>query len=212
MPKRLISVDQPQLPIAPDIYDPRWQNQYNNIQRTFYARIGNAVNAMVGRYGGQYLETPNGLFYNMVDQTFSLANTAYPVEFHTTYLSNGILRNVDHTVSVLYPGIYSFQYSGQAVSSTAKDKNLYLWINRNGTDIGFSTHVYTVSGNGQYLVVEWNFLIDLQAGDTISLKVLVDDITLRLDAVPAAGHPGVPSSVLAINLVSLLPDTLPTPP
>ena len=212
MAKHLLSIDQPQLPIPPEVYDVQYQNKLNNVQRLFYNRLSNNMNALVGTNGGQYVECPNGLFYNTVQQTFALPNTAYPVVYNQTYLGSGITLANSSKITIGVPGVYSFNYSGQLLSSSGSAKNFYLWIARNGTNISYSTHTYTLSANSQYLVITWGFNIDLQTGDYIQLMAEVDNVDLKLAVTTAGVHPGGASSVLAVNYSSMLPNTLPTLP
>lgn len=212
MIRRLPLIDPPILGVGPDIYDVQYQNRLNNLQRMFYNRLTNVVNATLGRAGGQYIDMPNGLFYNDATQTFALANTAYEVVFNHTYLSNAVSIQDSSKVVVMTPGVYNFQYSGQISSGSSSHKDIYFWIRRNGQDIGYSTRAYTLSSNNDYHTADWNFNIDLLEGDHIAIVAAVSDVALRLAAVAAAVHPGVASSVMTVNYVSSLPDTLPVAP
>ena len=205
----------PVLPIAPTQYSQQYQDQYNNVLRIYFNQMVGVVGTLTGVQGGQYIDCPQGLFFNTADQTFAATNTAYPVVYNQTYLSHGVSLASGSTsrVTVSVGGIYNFQYTGQILSTNSSAKNIYVWISRNGTDIGYSTRAKTVSSNNQYTDVSWNFNIDLQAGDYIELKASVTDTALRFDAETATSpHPGIPSSVLTVNFIAPLPSTLPTPP
>jgi len=181
----------------------------------FFEQLVNIVASLIGRNGGQYVECPNGLFFNTGEQFFAVVNTAYPVAYNQTYLNNAVALQSGSTsrIQVDVSGIYNFQYTGQAISENSSAKSIYLWIKRNGVDIGYSTRANTISANNQYLELQWAFNIDLQAGDYIELEVSVTDTALHLHAETAtAPHPGIPSSVMTVNYISPLPDTLPTPP
>ena len=206
-------IEPPALPLGTDVYQRPYQDQLNNVHRLFYNRLTTVVNAVVGTYGGQYVDMPNGLFYHMDTQTLPLANTGYPVEFDTTYLGSGV-SVVDTTkLTVAVPGVYNFQYSGCAKSTNASSKNVFLWIVRNGVTIGYSTNAYTLSGNGTYGIIAWNFSIDMQAGDYIQLYWSATDVNVSLVAeAPTSPHPGIPASVCAVLYVGPLPAILPTPP
>jgi hypothetical protein len=205
----------PALPLAPEQYDRKYQDQLNNVQRLFYNRLGASLNATFGDAGGQYIDCPNGLFFNTADQTFAATNTAYPVVYNQTYLSSNVRLKSGSTsqIETLVGGVYNFQYSGQLLSTNASAKNVFLWIKRNGTNIGYSTHAYTLAANGEYRQVNWNFNIDMQEGDYLELEAATTDTTVRLDAEAATTpHPGIPSSVMTVNFIAPLPATLPTPP
>ena len=210
---RLRPVAQPRLPSAPIGYAPQYHEQYSNVLRLFFDRLINTVSAVIGRNGGQYVECPNGLFFNTGDQFFAAPNTGYPVEFNQTYLHNAVDLTSSTRAVISVSGVYNFQYTGQVLSSSSSAKTIYIWIRRNGTNIGYTTRATTVAANSQYSPVTWNFDIDMQAGDYLELMASVTDINLHLESEAAAGaHPGIPSSVLTVNYISPLPETLPTPP
>lgn len=205
----------PNLPLSPGQFDTRYQDGLNNVFRLYFNRISGTFQNILGPDGGQYIDCPNGLFFNTADQTIAAINTAYPVDFSATYLNNAIALQTGSTskIEVTISGVYNFQYSGQIKTSSASDKNLYLWISRNGTDIGYSTHAWTFHDNNHYAEISWNFNIDLAAGEYIELKIAADSTAIRLDAEAATSpHPGIPSSVLAVNFIAPLPDPRPTPP
>lgn len=205
----------PNLPLSPEIWDARYQDQFANVIRLYFSRIQNVTQNLLGTNGGQFIDCPNGLFFNTIDQTFAAINTAYPVEFNATYLNNAVALQAGSTskVEVSVNGVYNFQYSGQIKTTSSADKNLYLWIARNGVDIGYSTHAWTFHDNNHYAEISWNFNIDLAAGEYIELQIASDSTAIRLDAEAAtAPHPGIPSGVLAVNFIAPLPDPRPTPP
>ena len=208
----------PPVPTLPDpeaVYSDRNVRSSNGLVRTFMLRLTGALQSLFGPNGGQYIDCPNGLFFNTADQTFAVINTAYPVVFNATYLSNAVQLQSGSTsrVEALVSGIYNFQYSGQVLSSSGSAKELAIWIRRDGTDIGYSTRVFTDSDNNHRNTTSWNFNIDLQAGQYIEIVAAVTSTDLWLDAAAAASPaPAVPSSVMSVNFISPLPAVLPTPP
>lgn len=205
----------PNLPYAPPQWSPQYQEQFNNVLRLYFNRLSHATQYLLGPNGGQYVDCPNGLFFNTVDQTFAATNTGYPVVFNATYLSNAVKLQTGSTskIEVSIGGIYNFQYSGQLLSTNSSAKDVFIWIKRNDITIGYSTHAYTLTGNGEYLEISWNFNIDLDVGEYLELEIAATDTNVRLDAVAATSpHPGIPSSVMAVNFISPLPDPRPTPP
>jgi hypothetical protein len=205
----------PRLPTANEVYTRQDQELFNNALRLYFNQMSNGVQSIAGVNGGRYVDCPNGLFFNTATQTFATTNTAYPVVFNTTYLSNAVQLQSGSTsrVEALVGGIYNFQYSGQVLSSSGSAKELAIWVRRDGTDIGYSTRVFTDSDNGHRNTKSWNFNIDLQAGQYIEIIAAVTSTDLWLDAqVAASPKTGVPSSVLTVNYVSPLPAVLPTPP
>jgi hypothetical protein len=205
----------PNLPLSPQLWDARYQDQFANVIRLYFSRLQNITQNLLGPNGGKYIDCPNGLFFNTADQTFAAANTAYPVVFNATYLNNAVALQSGSTsrIEVSIGGVYNFQYSGQLLSTNSSSKTVYLWIKRNNITIGYSTHAYTLSSNNEYTEISWNFNIDLDVGEYLELEVAATDTNVRLDAVAAtAPHPGIPSSVMAVNFVAPLPNPRPTPP
>lgn len=212
---QISQIANPALPLATQQYDRQYQDQFNNVLRLFFTRASTTLNLLTGDAGGQYVDCPNGLFFNTAEQTFALANTAYPLAFNATYLSSNVqlVSGSTSKIEVLVSGVYNFQYLGQMLSENSSAKSLYIWISRSGTDIGYSTRANTLAANGEYAEASWAFNIDLQAGQYIELKAAVTDTGMHIHAEPSNGvHTGIPSSVLTVNFIAPLPETLPTPP
>jgi len=205
----------PSLPLPDQSYNHTTQDQHNSSLRNFFLKLQSVLSNLLGPNGGQFIDRPNGLFFNTSDQTLVATNTAKAVDFTSTYLSNAVKVNAG-TLSRIYvtvSGVYNFQFSGQLRSSDASAKQVYLWIVRNGTDIGYSTHQYTLSGSNVHLNVAWNFNIDMNDGDYLELEWASDSTAVTMEATAAAGaHPGIPSAVMAVSYVAPLPDVIPTPP
>jgi len=205
----------PVLPHATVEYAQQYQDQHNSVLRLYFNQLNNVVGSVTGAFGGQYVDCPNGLFFNTVDQNFAVINTGYPVVYNATYLHNGVALKSGSTsqIQVSVSGVYNFNYTGQVHSDSASAKTLFLWIRRNGTDIGYSTRAETVTTNNGYTGINFGFDIDLAAGEYVELVAATTDTTLHLfGAAASPPHPGIPSSVLSVNFIAPLPDPRPTPP
>jgi len=205
----------PRLPTANEVYTRQDQELFNNALRLYFNQLSNGVQSIAGLNGGRYVDCPYGLFFNTADQTFAAANTAYPIVYDQTYLNNAVALQSGSTskIEVTVSGIYNFQYSGQLESTNSSSKDFFLWIRRDGTDIGYSTRAYSISGSNDYKTISFSFDIDLQAGQYIELIAAASDTSLNIGADTATSpHPGIPSSVMTVNYISPLPDILPTPP
>jgi hypothetical protein len=213
MSGNLTQIEPPALPLGTEQYQRPYQDQLNNVHRLFYNRLTNIVNAVLGSNGGQYIDCPNGLFFNTADQTLAVINTAYPVVFNTTYLNNAVNVVSSSRITVTVGGVYNLQYTGQILTTSASSKTLYLWVRRNGTNIGFSTRAYTLDVNNSLSEITFAFNIDLDADEYVELVVSKDALGIQLEAQTAsAPHPGIPSSVLSVNFIAPLPVPRPTPP
>lgn len=210
---RLQKIPPPALPYAAPAYTPTYIDQLLKVLRLYFNRVSDVLNTVIGVNGGQYIDCPNGLFFNTVDQTFAAANTPYMVVFNQTYLNNAVSLADSSQIVISIGGIYNVQYSGQILTSNASAKTIYLWIRRNGTDIGYSTRAYTVTANNNQSTIAWSFDLDLDVGDYVELVVSTTDTAVKLEGVVAtAGHPGIPSSVLSVNFIAPLPNPRPVAP
>ena len=205
----------PALVNAPVKYEQMNFAQNNTLIRTFFLKLTNIFSNLLGPAGARYISRPHGLFFSLVTQNLAVADTATPIEFEETYLSEFIEVNAgtETRIYAKVDGVYNFQFSGQLTSTNSSSKVVYVWIVRNGIDIGYSTHAYTISGSGTAVEISWNFNIDLQADDYIEFEWASADTAVSLTAVaPVTPHPGIPSAVCAVSYVAPLPINLPTPP
>lgn len=218
--ERLVQkVQPPALPIPKAGPLKQYLDDLNNILRLFFNLVANAVNNVFGELGGRFLDVPNALYFSTVDQPIAVVDTPQVVTFNQTYLQSGFELNggSNSQITATYSGVYNFQFIGQLSSGSASAKNIYLWITRNGTDLGYTAREFVLQGSGEIDEVIWNFNLDLAAGEYVEMTWVSDDINVTMATVPpavspATPHPGVTSAVLTINFISALPEVRPTPP
>lgn len=203
----------PELPVAGVVYSGQLVNQTNGSLRMFFVRLMSNLRALFGPAGARFIDSPNGLFFSTAAQTLAATNTGYAVTFNQTYLNNSVSIASSSRVTCAIGGIYNFQFSAQAKSTSGSSKHIFLWLKRSGTDIGYSTRQTTMSGSGQHIPLSWSFSIDMSANQYIEFMWAADSTSVTLEAVTSTSpHTGIPSAVLAVNFVAPLPETLPTPP
>ena len=213
----LNQVAAPNLPLAPTAYEPRYQDQVNNVLRLYFNRL-DAILAQLRTSDDidpSNVNFPNGLFFNTADQTLAAINTGYPITFNQTYLNNFVALQAASTskIEVAVDGVYNFQLSAQLKSTNASAKDVQIWIRRNNVTIGYSGHRYTVEGSDNHMNVVWIFDIDLAANEYIEMYWAADNTNVTMEAIPAsAPYPAVASAVMAVNFIARLPDPRPTPP
>jgi hypothetical protein len=214
--ERLVQkVQVPALPIPKESPLKQYLDDLNNILRLFFNLLANAVNNVFGDLGGRFLDVPNALYFSTVDQPIAVVNTAQVVTFNQTYLESGFSINgaSNSQITATYGGVYNFQFTTQIVSGSASSKTIYLWISRDGTDLGYTAKDVVLSGSADVNEATWNFNLDLAAGEYVEMKWSSDDIDASLNSEAASTpHPGVASAVVTINFISALPETRPTPP
>jgi len=207
MPNEIDKVATPALPLAPEGYERPYMDQNSNVLRLFFNRLVNSLNTLLSTEdGGKFLYMPRGLFYSTTDQSATVVNTGYPVEFENTYIGNGVsIAGADNTqITVTADGVYNFQVTLQTDHAGGSDSTITTWINKNGTDQPYGGQQQTVKGNSVHAVY-WNFSIDLTAGQYIEMYWATDDTNLSLDTQTAASpHPGIPSAIVAVSFVSNL--------
>lgn len=210
---RLQKIASPNLPLAPREYGAQYQDQLNNVLRLYFGLIDSSINNITGGNGGQYIDCPNGLFFDLGTYSPAAINTGYPLEFKAPYLSNAVSVVDDTKITVSVGGVYNFQYSSAVTSTNSSLKTVWVWIVRNGTPVGYSTNEYTISGSGTDTIISWNFNIDLDVGEYIQMYWGASDVNVTIGTTaPAAPHPGIPANVIAVNFIAPLPVPRPTPP
>jgi len=195
----------PALPNASASYEASAQNAFADVLRLYFNRLDCDLTALGDSLGGAQLNIPTALYYDTTQQTAATINTAYKLKFGNTYFQNGIAVSGTGgtTFTVTKPGIYNFQFSRQMWSTSASSKEIQVWIRKNGTDVGYSGHAYTIHDNTSHQVAQWNFNIDLGANEYIEMMWATDDIDFYFDPEAASSpYPGIPSTVIAINLIS----------
>jgi hypothetical protein len=211
----LTPVEPPRLATPEKEYRMGWFFDHVNVLRLYFNRVGSLVNNLIGRHGGRFLDTPNGLFWDNADQPLGAVGVAQPIRFNQTYLNTGVSINGATTseITVEHSGVYNFQFSGILRSGSSSSKLAFVWIRRGGVDVGYTAREYSLSGSGKEIEVNWDFIIDMQAGQNIQMMWSGDDTDLLFDAVaPTVPHPGIPSAVVAVTFVSALPEQLPVAP
>ena len=197
-------------------YDAETQRQLIRVLEVYFNQLDSQtpIQAEYFKGRGDELTVPTALYYSTQDQTVAVINTAYDLTYNNVYYENELTLTNNKEIYATRSGIYNFQLSAQLFSASSNAKTMQVWINRDGTDIGFSAHGYTVSDNGAYEEVNWNFNIDVAAGSYIKIRYASDNTDLKFDSTAASSpYPGIASAVMAVNFVSSTRGfTIATPP
>jgi hypothetical protein len=142
-----------------------------------------------------------GSFYDTTTQTAAVINTAYGITFNTTDLSYGVTRGSPTSrIYIDRPNVYNVQFSAQVDKTAGGVGLVWIWLRKNGVNVPDSSGQIRIQGNNAELVVGWNYIIELNAGDYIELMWEVDDTSVILLADPASAvHPSVPSIILTVT-------------
>ena len=197
-------------------YDAETQRQLIRVLEVYFNQLDSQtpLQAEYFKGRGDELTVPSALYFSTQDQTAALVDTAYDITYNNVYYENELTLTSSKEIYATRSGIYNFQLTAQVLSSNSSAKTIEIWINRDGTDIGYSARGYTSDLNGGFFTINWAFNIDVDAGSYIKLRWAVDDTALKLDSTAAsAPYPGTSSVVMAVNYVSSTRGfTIATPP
>ena len=197
-------------------YDAETQRQLIRVLEVYFNQLDSQtpLQAEYFKGRGDELTVPTALYFSTQDQAPVVVDTAYDLTYNNVYFENELTLTNSKEIYATRTGIYNFQLSAQLFSSSSNAKTMQIWINRDGTDIGFSAHAYTISANSAYEEVNWNFNIDVAAGSYIKIRYASDDTDLKFDSTAASSpYPGIASAVMAVNFVSSTRGfTIATPP
>lgn len=143
----------------------------------------------------------HGNFYDTTTQTAAAINTAYPITFNSTSLSEGVyIGTPTSRIYVDRVGAYNFQFSAQLNKSSASAKSIYIWYRLNGVDAPYSATAVTLAGSSSATVAAWNFVLEMNAGDYFELVWSTDDTGCVIQAVASSSPvPNIPSVILSVT-------------
>jgi len=144
-----------------------------------------------------------GIFAKTADTSPAAINTAYPITFDTTRLSNGVVIG-GTTSQIIVPesGLYQFNATVQFISNSGVDKNIWVWFRKNGTDIADSARLVTTSVNGAYTPISLNEAVSLAASGYVELVYAANSTNVTIDAVASTAFaPSAPAVVLEVTQV-----------
>lgn len=173
----------------------------------FYKKNGNtyAIKDSVGSNPspvGYY-----GAFQDTLSQTLPLANTAYPIKARITDLSNGVFL-ADSTRFVFNnAGIYNLQWSGQFQNTDNAVQDARVWVRKNNVDIIGTTGLISIhqkksASEYGHNVAGWNFLLDVNAGDTLQFYWSATSTSVSLEYYPIGTVPPSPTTASMVVTIT----------
>ena len=204
----------PALPNAGPTYTQGFQDQFSRILRLYFNQLANAINSLIGRFGGRHLETAYGAFHEESNQYAALVSTAYPIRVGVSSLSAGVsVAGVPPTrITVEYSGVYNIQFSLQLSNPDTQLHLVGVWLSKNGTNVPATETLYSIpsshGGAPGRLGAALNYMVKLDAGDYLELLWATDNtqvfIEYRAPQV-APERPAIPSAIITMQFVSALP-------
>jgi hypothetical protein len=150
-----------------------------------------------------------GAFQDNVTQTAVASNVGYAMILRTVDLSNGITVVTNGTnltrITFANTGIYNLQFSSQFQNTDNAEHDVTIWLRLNGTDVAGSAGFVQVPkrksagvGNEGHVVVSWNYLLSVVAGQYYELMWSTTDHTHITMQFYAGGSP--PPSAASVIL------------
>lgn len=150
-----------------------------------------------------------GAWQDTTTQSAAASNTGYAMKFNTVDLSNGVsvVTNGSDLTRITFAntGIYNLQFSAQFQNSSALDEDVTIWLRMNGVDVagssGFVAVIAKHAGTDGHVIVSWNYLLDVVAGQYYELIWSTTNHTSITMQFYAAGSPP-PSAASVIATVT----------
>jgi hypothetical protein len=152
-------------------------------------------------YTPQIEDNRHGSFYDTTTQTAAVINTAYPITFNSTDITDGVyIGTPTSRIYVDRINTYNFQFSAQLNKSSASSKHVYIWYRVNGVNAANSAGKVNLSGNDAAVIAAWNYVLKLNAGDYFELVWSTDDTGCKIEAFGASAPvPAIPSVILTVT-------------
>ena len=185
----------PNLPVAPNEYERRYQDQLSNILRLFFTGLSNKVNSPL----------PHGSFYDTTTQTNPVANQVNLMQVNSVYDAGtqyGVKKDTTK-IFITQTGVYNIQFSAQLDKTGGSASDVFIWIRVNGQNVAHSATKIVIDGPNNEIVAAWNWVLTLEEGDYIELAWQSPDTAVVLAAAAASGNiPEIPSVIITVTWVS----------
>ena len=144
-------------------------------------------------------------FHDTTTQNAAAINTAYAITFNTTDIASGIrIGSPTSRVIVNDAGVYNFQFSIQATTTSASSHDMSVWARVNGTAVPDSATRVEFKGSGSDKVLAWNFVLSMAANDYFELMWSVTDTAINIISLATiAPAPAIPSIILTVCEVTI---------
>lgn len=217
MAKTLRATVAPSLPVAPAHYEARYQDQFSNVLRLYFAQQDNFTQALLENSGGRYISAPHIFLSNSTSQYAGGDNTPTLVQWDTEDAIEGFIRNSD-SATPRWSGAYRIDYRLLLENNDATKHNVWVWavITHDGTaaNAAHSCSKFSIPANS-YADATGFIQIDLLGGDKIQLFWATDKAAVSggatgvwMDAYTAStspfSRPSIPSTYGSITFVSEL--------
>jgi hypothetical protein len=174
-------------------------NAIGNIAGGNIAVTGNVNGTGLTLTGNITSQVTYGAFYSNVTQTNSNVGNAIPITYNNISIQNGVVIVANTEITIRKTGIYNIQFSVQLEKTSSGTSEIYIWLDKNGTNVPDSGGQVELDGNGAKSVSSWNYVVSATANDYYRLMWLSASADVQHTAIVASGQiPAVPSVILTV--------------
>lgn len=199
----------PNLPLAPDVWDARYQDQFANVLRLYFNGLQNITQNLLGPNGGRFMNTPHGGWSSDSDQVAVSTTAAYAVTFDVTDVADSVYLANSSRMTTTYAGVYNLQFSIQFSNTDTQIHDVDVWAAVNGTNLANSNSRFSVpnrhGGVDGHLIAALNLFLTMQANDYVELYWHTDNTNVYIEQINAASsptRPATPSVIATMSFVS----------
>lgn len=184
----------PNLPVAGETYERRYQDQFANVLRLYFSAVSNRLTS----------PTAHASYFDTTTQTNPVADTVNLFTFNSVVTEFQVSRGVPTSkIYVADTGVYNFQFSAQLDKTGGSASPVYIWPRINGVNLPDSATKIVIDGPNNEIVAAWNFVLVIEANDYFELAWQAADTNVVIPYVAASGNiPAIPSIILTVNWVS----------
>jgi hypothetical protein len=200
----------PNLPLAPQEWEYRYQDQFSNILRLYFNQLSGGLQQLTNTRGGYRLSFPFGAFYDTTTQAIASTTTAYVVTLDSTSEHSGISVIDGSKITVSEAGIYNLQFSLQLNNLDTAPQDVDVWIRHNGVDIPNSNSRFGLAARKNiadpfHLIGALNFMHPMSSSDYMQIMWRATSTSVSLTAYGAGTapvRPAIPSVIATMSFVS----------
>ena len=199
----------PNIPLAPEVWDARYQDQFANVLRLYFNGLQNITQNLLGPNGGRFMNNPHGGWSSDSDQTAASTTTAYAITFDVTDVADSVYLVSSSRMTVTYSGIYNLQFSIQFANTDTQLHDVDVWAAINGTNVSNSNSRFSIpnrhGGVDGHTIAALNLFLTMQANDYVELYWCTDNTSVRIEHIPVAAsptRPATPSVIATMSFVS----------
>jgi hypothetical protein len=184
----------PSLPVAPNAYERKYQDQLSSVLRLFFTSLTSKVNS----------PTPHASYFDTTTQTNPVADTVNLFTYNSVVSEFRVTRGVPTSkIFINETGVFNFQFSAQLDKTGGSASPVYIWPRINGVNLPDSATKIVIDGPNNEIVAAWNFVLVMEGGDYFELAWQAADTNVVIPYVAASGNiPAIPSIIMTVTWVS----------